>query len=366
MNVHPSPANVASSRRTGADRRRERPSVATSTPFSASSVPQGPDARRGRSTRSRLPGITTAPREFDLPLPPPGITNTGPSTNSPTQLGDPCLALLLALFFGSAELGASVSRGRRRGVGGRLNRRAHASRGAEIVGAAHPFASSRETRHRAEGHTPARTCTGTCERSFPRYLRARQEIDRARDRVGREMVPRPRCPCTAASPSVISTARSSSTLPGYSVRRAWRNASASRTAAARAAPDSRSARASARHSSRSQYRPSTESRCSFAAASCISPRAWLDEVEQLVDEELPAATRRARLATKSQLNDTHVVATPLDRRVDESEHPWARCVRRRLARGERVRSLVGDHQSARRVTRPTDGRRRARRAPGLP
>src|ERR1700716_2566275 len=38
----------------------------------------------------------------------------------PAQLGDPSLPLLLALFLGGEELGASVSRCRRRGVGGRL------------------------------------------------------------------------------------------------------------------------------------------------------------------------------------------------------------------------------------------------------
>ena len=41
----PVPEIVTSSPRTGAGRRRERPSVASSTPFSAGSLPQGPDRR---------------------------------------------------------------------------------------------------------------------------------------------------------------------------------------------------------------------------------------------------------------------------------------------------------------------------------
>ena len=45
LNVYASPEIVTSSPRTGAGRRRERPSVASNTPFSAVSGPQGPDRR---------------------------------------------------------------------------------------------------------------------------------------------------------------------------------------------------------------------------------------------------------------------------------------------------------------------------------
>ena len=55
------------------------------------------------------------------------------------------------------------------------------------------------------------------------------------------------------------------------MRRACRKASASRTARLRCSPDSRSAPASARHSSRNQYRPSAASRCSVASAPAPSP-----------------------------------------------------------------------------------------------
>ena len=248
------PARDASCHRS----RRARPSR-------LSSVPQRPEAigaeehRPDARNHHRALGI-------GLPPPPPRITSTGPSTNCRRNSARRSCRCSLALLLGRADLGAPVSRGRRRGVAGRLNgERTHQERG-DIVAVAHPLPppGRRGIEQQAIGRN--RGVRERAHETFPCF-RARQQLSIALgDRVGGRRLPRRRCPCTAARPSVISTVRSSSALPGYSARRACRNASASRTAATRAAPDSRSARASARHSSRSQYRPSITSRCSFDAA----------------------------------------------------------------------------------------------------
>jgi hypothetical protein len=74
-------------------------------------------------------------------------------------------------------------------------------------------------------------------------------------------------------------------------------------------------------------------------------QAWLHAVEQFVDEELPAAARCAA-GDKIPVEPHPRRPAPLDGRVDESEHTWPRSVRRRLARGKRVRFQVGDHHRA--------------------
>jgi acetyl esterase/lipase len=75
---------------------------------------------------------------------------------------------------------------------------------------------------------------------------------------------------------------------------------------ARSSPDSRSARASARHSRRNQYRPSTESRCSFAPAGPFSTGAgwtmWNDSWRNASPR-----VRAGQLAIVSQVITAHIV-----------------------------------------------------------
>ena len=171
-------------------------------------------------------------------------------------------------------------------------------------------------------------------------------------------------PVYAASPSVISWPRSLSTLPGYSMRRVCRNASASRTASLRGSPDSRSARARARHSSRNQYRPSSASRCQLSVAvptaraaiahsgTVRGGRARCDRAASACSRRpryMPPTSRRPTGSARSE--DQAVAGEPRRVRADWSRSSVSACRR---------------SPSARRSTRPTDGRRRARRAPGLP
>src|SRR5262249_20683436 len=57
----------------------------------------------------------------------------------PAQPGEAFLPLSLTLLLGGADLGAAVSRDRRRGVGGRLNRKRARQERREIVGIADPL-----------------------------------------------------------------------------------------------------------------------------------------------------------------------------------------------------------------------------------
>ena len=133
---------------------------------------------------------------------------------SPTQLGDPCLPLLLALFFGRAELGASVSRGGRRGVRGRLNpERTHQQHG-EIVGAAHRSRPAGRRGIEQEAIRGPGRIRKRAHEAFP-VLRGRQEssaraIASAADGAASTV------PVYEARPSVMSRARSLSTLSGIS------------------------------------------------------------------------------------------------------------------------------------------------------
>src|SRR6266542_2261821 len=61
-NFQPSPEKVVSSSLIGAATRRELPSLDTRTPFSASSFPQTPEARKGPKYIVPIPSSETAPR----------------------------------------------------------------------------------------------------------------------------------------------------------------------------------------------------------------------------------------------------------------------------------------------------------------
>jgi hypothetical protein len=101
----------------------------------------------------------------------------------PAQLGDPCLPLLLALFFGGAELGATVSRGRRRGVGGRLDpERPHQQRGRLVTGAHLSWPAWR----RAIEQEAIRGTGRVRKRAHEAFaaFRGGQLIERIRDRAG--------------------------------------------------------------------------------------------------------------------------------------------------------------------------------------
>src|SRR2546430_3082509 len=85
-----------------------------------------PDTRN----HNRTPGIGSGPASWNH--------RDRPVDEAPTQFGETSLPLLVALLFGRADLGATVSGGSRRGVGGWLNgERTHHER-SEIIGDAHP------------------------------------------------------------------------------------------------------------------------------------------------------------------------------------------------------------------------------------
>ena len=93
-----------SSRRTGAGRRRERPSVETSTPLSASSAPHAPGHAVGAEVDGPDVGNHHGTQRIRETPASSGHHEHRAVDELPAQLGDPCLPLLLTLFFGRAEL----------------------------------------------------------------------------------------------------------------------------------------------------------------------------------------------------------------------------------------------------------------------
>ena len=131
-------------------------------------------------------------------------------------------------------------------------------------------------------------------------------------------------------------------------------------ASARGSPDSRSARASARHSSRIQYRPSTESRCSAETVPTPSPTtgfglwgqalAWPGD--RLVDQYPAANARRLGGHRVPSERRPHGVA-PLNGPVQQTDELRARRIRRRVGWWRMSVSVRRRSPSACRSTRPT-------------
>ena len=119
--------------------------------------------------------------------------------------------------------------------------------------------------------------------------------------------------------------------------------------AARLIPATR-VRASARHSRRNQYRPSTVSRCSFSdrvfgpirarSGTAMPFESWTTWNDSW--RNASPRVRAGQMAIVSQLSAAHPI-TPLYGPIQQTDNLRARRIRRRLAGGERLCPCVADH-----------------------